>query len=465
MERENEEKKFKGLTGFILNNPKGTSLRDFQAKAVMEMLRLIDKSKSKGVYNACEQGLGKTVQAAVFANCLDIRTTLILCPTSVVLNWVNELKIWRTAKQEFYPLLKSSQIKKFSEWFSSVGPYKTVILSYDMAKKALVKEALCKVHWDLLIMDEAHKLKGRKTQRTQAALNDFWPRSTYKLALSGTPITDSVIDAYPIFSHMLPEFLGDFYEFANTFSNAEITPWGDKWYGIKNADTLKKLIRKHFFIRYTKDEVMPELPPKVFTKILLPSEYLYKVPETEIEVMKESVKAAVKAIEGGSTPPIPTSIAGIRKEQAIKKLPAQIDFIENILEQGLPLVVFTYHKDVLGAIVKHFYEYEPATISGESTARARELSISRFQDGGTNLFVGQIIAAGVGITLTRASHIVFAELSWSPTDISQACDRCHRIGQTGESVNIYYFSVEGSIEERIIDVCVDKAKMIDKLVN
>lgn len=435
-------------------------LLSFQEKAIEQMLIFLRENPSHAVYNACEQGLGKTIQAIVTANALHSQTILIICPASVILNWKKELLTWSKGNYKYLAVLKGTDVKEIREQAISV-----VIISYDLAKRSNVVQVLKERRWDLLILDESHKLKNRASQRTVAILSEIWPYTTYRIALSGTPITDSVMDAYPVFSKMLPTHFKNYYAFASEYAYCESSPYGDKYYGIKNADKLKLLIRKNFFIRYTKEEVLPELPPKVFTKIVLPTSYLYQVPKGEKEIAESSVNAVLKALEGGVTPPIPTSLAGIRKEQALKKLPPIIDFISDLLEQNIPLVVFTYHTDVLNSILAEFQRYNPVSISGDTNAKERQASVSAFQNGETLLFVGQIIAAGTGITLTRSSTVIFAELSWSATDISQAVDRVHRIGAVAESINIYYFSIENSIESRIIDVVVEKAKTFDKLVS
>lgn len=442
-----------------LPHPPSVSLLPFQGKIIEETLHFLRTNEAHGVYHASEQGLGKTICTIVAANVLKSRAILVICPASVILNWVREFRAWSTTDKnfEYLPILHGNSL-------ANIATPNVVVLSYDMAKLKPGVKALTSRKWDLLILDESHRLKNRKSLRAESILGKVWDCATYRIALSGTPITDSVVDAYSTFSKFLPSVFKNYYEFANAFANFESTPWGDKYYGIKEADKLKKIIRSRFFVRYTKDEVMKDLPPKIFTKIILPRTYALKVPETDEEVLQASVTTIVDALEKGQAlPVVPVSLAGQRRQQAMKKLPPIIDFIENILEQNIPLVVFTYHKEVLQNLAIEFDKYNPVTISGDTSSKNRELAIRCFQEGKTNLFIGQMVAAGVGITLTRSSNCVFAELDWSAANVSQSCDRLHRYGAK-YPVNIYYFSVQDSLEERIIDTVIAKTKVFNCLV-
>lgn len=443
-----------------LRTPKNQTLRPFQTTAIHKMLSFIRTNESKGTYNACDQGLGKTCMSIVAHNNLRCRTLLVICPASVILNWVEELKSWSTIPHTYLAVLSSKNSGNIKLPLNSA-----VIVSYDMAKKDRVLKQLIARNWDMLILDESHRLAERKTIRTKAILGSIWQKCRSRIALSGTPITNSVVGAYPLFHAFLPTTFPNFYEFANHYANTDKTPWGDKYYGIKNAPELKQIIRSSFFLRYTKEEVLPELPPKVFTKIILPEEYALHLPKNDKEVLDAEVERIRIIIEQGKPlPPIPTSLAGKRREQALKKLPPVIEFITNLLEQNIPTVVFTYHKQVLRDLELAFTDYKPSIIEGATSPEARQDAVRNFQEGATNLFIGQIVAAGTGITLTRSSNVVFAELDWSAANVAQACDRLDRIGQAN-TVNVYYFSVLHSIEERIISTIMQKAEVFSKLMS
>lgn len=439
--------------------PSGNWLYTFQEKAVEEMLTFLRNGEAHGVYNACEQGLGKSAMSIVVANELRAASILILCPKSVILNWVNEFKQWSNTPYEFLPVFGSKELKNIHR-----PAFSCVIISHDMAKTFKATSAIKQRTWDLIIIDEAHALKNRGSQRSKAILGHIWLKAKYRIALSATPITNTVADAFSLFSALAPSVFPNYHEFINLFSNIDRTPWGDKPVGIKNADTLKRIIRERFFVRYTKEEVGIDLPAKIFTKIILPEEYAYKVPATEKEILEAEVEAVCRSLKSGhKVPAVPTHIAGYRKMQALKRLPGVIEFVENLVEQEIPVVVFTWHSEVLQILANTFSSYIPAVISGETSTPQRQLAVERFQKGETNIFIGNIVAGGTGINLQRSSNVVFSELSWSPADVEQALSRCHRIGSKN-NVNIYYFTIEKAIENRIINVLMNKVQLFNKLM-
>lgn len=317
-----------------------------------------------------------------------------------------------------------------------------------------------------------HNCKSTTSQRSKSILKIIWPKIPYRLCLSGTPITDCVLDGYTLFSRMMPDdpHMNNWHAFANRYADqrySHFTHNKREYYGLKdeNAAELSHKIRKHFLIRRLKSEVMEELPPKIFTRITLPKKYLLKVPKDEKEQLELQAQLVIDAIEHNKPPPaIATTLQGQRRQQGRLKVKPAAEFIEEFLEQKIPVVVFTYHKEVMAELSKLLEAHSPSVITGETLNSLRGEAVDRFQNGDTNLFLGQILAAGIGITLTRASHVVLVEHDWSPHNIIQAVDRCHRIGQR-DTVNVYSMVVEGSIDERIVETVIRKAEEISKVLD
>ncbi len=154
------------------------------------------------------------------------------------------------------------------------------------------------------------------------------------------------------------------------------------------------------------------------------------------------------------TNPNPTilgQISTVRREMGEAMLPGMISYIQMLLDGGIEkLVVFAHHKSVIAGLKEKLSKYNPVVIQGSTPSKKRQEAIDGFQeDVSIRLFIGQLNAAGTGITLTAASDVVLAEASWVPGENEQAVDRCHRIGQRG-SVLARYLVVEGSISEKII---------------
>lgn len=309
-----------------------------------------------------------------------------------------------------------------------------------------------------------HNCKSTKAKRTKTVLNKIWPCATYKIALSGTPFTRSIVDGYTLFHKFNPTAFPEYMPFCYRYAYVKRTPWGDKFFGVKHADELQAIIRNSFYVRYRKDEVLKDLPAKRFTRISLPSSFAVKPPEDEKVTLKEAIDAIKAKVERGEAIPVlPTALASIKRLQGQKKVAPISEFVLDLLAQEIPVVMFAYHTDVIKEYEEVFKKEEPAVVTGAVSQTNRQIAIERFQAGDTNLFIGQMVAAGVGITLTRSSTVILAELDYSPSNINQCCDRVHRIGVKGQ-VDIYHFPVEGSIDEDIIDNVMEKVKTFAKVL-
>ena len=142
------------------------------------------------------------------------------------------------------------------------------------------------------------------------------------------------------------------------------------------------------------------------------------------------------------------------------KLPYVLDFLNDLLEEEEKVVVFAHHRDVIDAIVKAG-ENRVALVGG-MTEKQKDAAVQAFQNGPARVFVGQIVAAGTGLTLTAARTVLFAELDWVPGNVTQAEDRCHRIGQK-DTVRVFHLVAEGSIDARIVRAIVDKQQIIKEI--
>jgi hypothetical protein len=170
--------------------------------------------------------------------------------------------------------------------------------------------------------------------------------------------------------------------------------------------------------------------------------------------------------EGGrrSSGPAFTEISKVRHAIAVAKLPAVIEYLQGMIDEGVgKIIVFAHHRDVIDGLRKAFPAH--ACITGSTPVANRQQEVDRFQrDPACQLFIGNIQAAGVGITLTAAADVVFAELSWVPAEITQAEDRAHRIGQRSH-VHVRHLVLDGSMDARIAQVIVDKQEIADKALD
>lgn len=413
--------------------PEGLSLFPYQ-RAGVHMMRAFLNSPLKGCYLADEMGLGKTIQIIVLCNLMKFRRITVICPKVVVPVWKEEILKWGSQHNEhlFY------------------------VTHYESARDR--PEQFDGVELDCLVLDEVHRLKNRRAQVTKTVLTDIWPRSTYHICASGTPFTNQVTDLWTLLNKFMPDNFPDFYLFANEFSYKKSTPWGIKYEGLKNPDLLRRVMRSRLYVRRLKQDVLPELPAKQFQKILVPDivEKLSKEEQKEQDEYIASIRAFFA--HASRRPPVaPKSHVSRHRKEGLKKVPIIVSFLKDLLDNNIPVVVFTWFRDTLHAFNQELKEYSPAIITGDTSTEKRVESVKNFQGGQTDIFLATMASGGVGLTLTRSSTVVLAELDYVPATVVQAIDRVHRIGQK-EHVMVYYFVGEHSVDEEVCDALIDKMK-------
>ncbi len=395
-----------------------------------------------------EMGLGKTIQAIGVINATAPKTVLVVCPASLKINWKNEMTKWLVADRDI-------QIVNGGGEQIPANP-DVIIINYDVLSKH--KDAINARTWDLVIMDEAHYIKNNTAARTKVAVGI---KANRKVVLTGTPITNRPIELQPIAGYLDPVTFGNYFKFGVRYAGAHQINIGRKtvwdFNGSSNLDELQRVLRQSFMIRRKKDEVLKELPEKVRQIIVLPnSDYSDQI-KKEFETLADAVdETSSEDIEF-------EQMSGVRHETALAKVNDVVTHVAAIDHQ---VVVMAHHKDVVDGIKAGLEAAGKSvvTLTGDCNQAHRQNAVETFQAGNADVFIGTIGAAGVGITLTSASHVVFAELDWVPGNMSQAEDRCHRIGQDS-SVLVQHLVVDGSIDARLAQVLVGKQRVLDKALD
>jgi len=430
-----------------------------------------------------EMGLGKTIQAIGVINASpDVRRVLVICPASLRLNWKNELERW---------LVRDLRvgIANGPSWPEGVD---VVIINYDILARH--GETIRREEWDLLIVDECHYLKNPKTIRTRQVLG-AWSRDPEKrvspiparrrLFLTGTPIVNRPIELWPLLKSLDPETWRSWRYYVTRYCAGHQTRWGWDVSGASNLEELQERLRSTVMIRRLKKDVLKELPAKRRQVIEIPANGAAAVVERERKAVREraerirALRAAAELAKASDDPAeyrgaverlreaqqeLFEDLARVRHETAVAKIPYILEHLREAIEAGGKVVCFAHHHDVMNAIAEEFGD-AAVLLTGKTPMAERQAAVERFQaDESCRLFVGSIQAAGVGITLTASSHVVFAELDWVPGNVSQAEDRCHRIGQA-ESVLVQHLVLEGSIDARIARVIVAKQEVIDRALD
>lgn len=315
-----------------------------------------------------------------------------------------------------------------------------------------------------VVLDECHYLASGRAKRTQAAKR-LCRSVSHVLALSGTPLVNRPLELFHTLNIIDRQTFNSRWSFAQTFCGPKWTPWGWGYKGASNTEQLYELLSSTCMIRKRKAEVLSQLPDKsrrVFTvPMSRPEEYEQAERDFVGWLMKQDPLKANKAVRAEAV----TKLGYLKRLAARLKLRAVVEWINEFLhETEEKLVVFCCYRKALQAIVRRC-PVRSVVVDGSVTGKRRKLAIDQFQkDRQTRLFVGNIRAAGVGITLTAASTVAFAELDWVPGAHVQAEDRCHRIGQ-GQPVTAWYFVAHGTIEERLCEVIQQKQEVLSAVLD
>jgi SWI/SNF-related matrix-associated actin-dependent regulator 1 of chromatin subfamily A len=400
---------------------------------------------------ADEPGLGKTIQA-IEASCTRYGLRIVvICPASVVENWKREIRDGAPGHAEWY------------------------VLSYDKAQKTIIPTQI-----DVLIIDEAHYLKNRTAKRTKFI---YGPKcdgtgglvscANAVFLLTGTPTPNAPNELWPHLRALFPESLMplasskdistarpmNYWQFVSRFCKTKENWLGHpQIVGGKNLEELKSRIAP-FVLRRKKIDVLKDLPPIRFSELALEGSFdkIKNLPEANL--VRHTL--AEKGIDGLRE--IAPRVATLRRLTGLAKVAPLVAWVKDWLEGGGgKIVLFAHHREVIDQLYTGFASERPCVLQGSTAGRARQHVIDEFQNGETKVFIGQIQAAGTGITLTASSTVVFCESSWTPSDNEQAAMRVHRIGQRN-ACDIRFAMLAGSIDEDIQRAVMRKTETISQL--
>jgi SWI/SNF-related matrix-associated actin-dependent regulator 1 of chromatin subfamily A len=257
----------------------------------------------------------------------------------------------------------------------------------------------------------------------------------------------------------------NFWTYAQKYCGARHNGYGWDFSGATNTEELHEKLVNTIMIRRKKSEVLKDLPEKLraFVPMELNNRDTYRNAEVDFINFVRQYKGQAAANRASNAQAL-AEIEGLKQLAVKGKMNQAIDWIENFLEVDGKLVVFAIHKFVIDMLMERFGNVA-VKIDGSVSGVNRDQAVQRFQtDDATRLFVGNIRAAGVGLTLTAANNVVFLELPWTPGELTQAEDRCHRIGQQG-NVTINFLLAENTIEEKIARLIDNKQRVLDSVLD
>lgn len=453
-------------------------------------------SQRKSSLIADEMGLGKTIQAIGAINNIEwVRHVLIVCPASLKLNWKRELEKWLTKDLSIQIIDGQTEPSIIATVHADI-----IIINYDILWK--FNTCLNTYVWDMVVADEIHRCKNPSARMTRSLFGhkatkqekdkgkeDILPiKGRINIGLTGTPIDNRPAEAFPILNWLDKEAWPNFFRFALRYCDAKQTQWGWDFKGHSNLEEFQKKLRSTLMIRRLKSQVEKEIPPKQRSLIVLSPNGASELVEREKQAyarhdtMIQEARANVDLARAGGTEEeyknaiarlrsvqgvMMTEMSKLRAEIGIAKAPLVVEHVLGKLEEneGLKVIVFAHHTAVIDILMTGLKDYYPVKLTGSCSLKARQAAVDAFQnEPGVQVFVGNIQAAGVGITLTAASNVIFAEEAWVPGHISQAEDRAHRIGQTN-TVFVEHLVFDDSLDAKMAQTIINKQEVIDKALD
>jgi superfamily II DNA or RNA helicase len=439
-------------------------LRDYQ-KSGYDWLYFLYKNQLNGVL-ADEMGLGKTHQtmallSAIYGNGASL-PSIIVVPTSVMDHWESKLR-------EYLPWIGINRYYDKARSLDAVKPYHVVLTTYTIMSHDI--DTLSKQPWEYAVLDEAQKIKNYTTRAYKSSkLLD----ARHRLALTGTPIENRLTELWSIFDFLEPGYLGSLKTFTQNY-DTPITKHDDAG----KMKVLKKVIHP-FKLRRLKSDVLDDLPAKIedirYCSLTAHQVSLYR------SLVDARGKVLIKKLSDESKPIDYLHIfALITKLKRLCDHPSLVikdhnsaytsgkfelfkEIMEEAIDSGEKIVVFSQYLEMMSLIEQWLKTKHIEFSSLRGSTRNRAGVIKKFQDNpDCRVFVGSLLAGGLGIDLTSASVVIHYDRWWNAAREDQATDRVHRIGQK-KSVQVFKLITRGTLEEKIDTMIKQKSILMNSIV-
>lgn len=434
---------------------KNITLRHYQEQGIAQMVKL------KRCINGDDPGLGKTVQSIGSMVMINEFPAVVICPATLKLNWANEIRKYSHLRC----MVLDDKVKGSWMRYYESGLVDVFIVNFESLKKYFVTKMPTTKRWTsdkielrpdwskikTIVIDESHRLKDPTTIQTKLCLRLCTGKDNVFL-LTGTPVVNRPVDLFPqlaIMGHL--QFFGG--------KKAYLDRYCEGGQGSNNLKELNYLLNRVCFFKRNKTDVLKELPEKqrqtLLTEISTRDEYDFAFNEFRrwLEMSGCDDKEIAKKLRGE----ILVKMNVLRQISARGKMKAAFEHINEITGSGQKVVVFATLKEIIRGVKEHYPH--AVEIHGDISEANRAANIYKFQnDPGCNVIICNIKAAGVGITLTASSNVLFIEYPWTWADCIQCEDRTHRIGQK-ESVTITYLFGSGTIDERLFEIIKEKKEI------
>ena len=378
----------------------------------------------KRCINGDEMGLGKTGQAIVSVERAHATPCLVICPASLKINWQREVENFTDLR----PLILTDSIKStFPYFIGQMNLYDVVIVNYESLKKyfvvhaekgAKLKDILFQdviKQFKSIIIDECHRCKNPSTATARFTMG-ICSGKEYIIGLTGTPVVNDTMDLATQLCILgrIGDF-GGFNNFVNTYGEG------------KHLTELNAILHNSCYFRRGKKEVLKDLPDLTRSKVIteLSNQEEYDLCEQDLKSWLQDYKNLTdQEVRKKMRMQALVKFMNLRKLAGQGKVEAAIQFIQDSNE---PIVVFAEHHDIVDALLEELPD--AVCVTGRQNAVQKQAAIDAFQAGQRRIIICSIKAAGVGLTLTASSNVLFVNLPWTMADLSQCEARCHRNGQ------------------------------------
>lgn len=435
-------------------------LREYQIVGVEWMLKL--RSMNLGGILADDMGLGKTLQVITYLESMKReRPCLIITPASLILNWENEFNKFNSSVS----ILSIYGDRKNREDLLSNLKNEVVITSYDYLKRDI--DLYENIEFDTIILDEAQYIKNHKTKAAQAVKKI---NSEFKLALTGTPLENSLAEIWSIFDFLMNGYLFNYDYFYKNYERAIVLQ------AEKNVTERLKNMVEPFILRRLKKDVLKELPEKIeetyFVEMNQEEKNLYQANLVKInETLAQSIDVNTNKIE------VLAMLTKLRQicidprllyediSSSSSKINACIELIKKSIENKQRILLFSSFTTVLDLVAQECDNLSILyfMLTGETNKVKRNQLVEDFQNEAVPLFLISLKAGGTGLNLTKASVVIHLDPWWNISAQNQATDRAHRIGQE-DTVQVFNLITKNTIEEKILNLQNKKKELSDIFV-
>ena len=442
-------------------------LRDYQKDGVRWLYTLY-KCDLGGIL-ADEMGLGKSLQTICFIKQVisekkDAKI-MIVCPTSLVYNWKKEFD--KFGSELKYVTVHDNKAKRL-EVINDFDKYNIFITSYGLIRND--NDEYESKNFDVCIIDEAQAIKNYQAGMTREIKKI---KANTKIALTGTPLENSVMELWSIFDFIMPGYLGSVRKFRDSYGINDVDSAS-----LSKLDNLNYLI-KPFILRRKKVDVITDLPDKIENNIYL--DLPNKQKKLYLSVLKDSEREFndILRTEGMNKARfkilqllmklrqicIDPNILFSNYDGEVIKMEKLLEVVNNFVSDGHKILIFSSFKTVVDRVKSMFDKSGISSymISGDVSSKTRMDLVDKFNSDSTNCFLITLKSGGTGLILLGADVVIHLDIWWNPQVENQATDRAHRIGQT-KKVTVIRFVTRGTIEERIIELQNKKRILSDNLI-